>query len=309
MTAIISRAELFGQGYDAHEIRRQVSSGKLVRVHRGYYALPTSTADEQWAIKREAHVRRTQAIVAAAESPVVVSHVSAAVLHGMPVPHRELGRVHLIQPSRSGGRQRQAARRTTAPLSPDDIVEINSMSVTSVHRTLVDLGRTLTPGWAVAALDEALRQARSTPSGLADALSRSGGLPGVGAARRAISAANPRAESVGESLSRVLLEQAGLGPDELQREFPHSTGVDRVDMWWSVGVIGEFDGRGKYLANQRPGMTMDEAVWQEKLREDRLRRLGFIIVRWVWDDLMRRPDEIIARVRSALQAARAGALR
>lgn len=301
---IISRADLIIQGFDPEEIRRQVTTGKLQRVQRGYYARASAVLTEQWAIKREVHLRRIHAVVAAAENPVIVSHVSAAVAHGLPVPYQELDRVHLVQPSRGGGRQRRGVRRTTAPISPQDIVEIDSLSVTSLARTLVDLGRMLSPGWATAAADQAVAQARCSPAMLDDALSRSAGLPGVTAARRAICAVDPRAESVGESLSRVLLSQAGLAPDELQREFPHASGVDRVDMWWSSGVIGEFDGAGKYLANQRSGMNASDAVWLEKQREDRLRAQGYTIVRWTWDELIHRPEEVVARIRAALAARR-----
>ena len=74
------------------------------------------------------------------------------------------------------------------------------------------------------------------------ALDRAGGIPGVRAARRVIGVADERSESPGESLSRWLLVNAGLAPDDLQKEFPHAAGIDRVDFWWDVGVVGEFDG-------------------------------------------------------------------
>jgi hypothetical protein len=51
-------------------------------------------------------------------------------------------------------------------------------------------------------------------------------------------------------------------------------------------VVGEFDGKGKYVqAALRDGMTADEAVYREKLREDRIRALGHGFVRWRWADL------------------------
>ncbi|BCW52811.1 hypothetical protein StoSoilB19_01850 [Arthrobacter sp. StoSoilB19] len=50
--------------------------------------------------------------------------------------------------------------------------------------------------------------------------------------------------------------------------------------------MGEFDGKGKYVqAALRDGMTADEAVYREKLREDRVRALGHGFVRWRWADL------------------------
>jgi hypothetical protein len=52
-------------------------------------------------------------------------------------------------------------------------------------------------------------------------------------------------------------------------------------------VVGEFDGKLKYAvpagaAAQEAG----EVVWREKQREDRLRRVGNRMARWVWADAM-----------------------
>jgi hypothetical protein len=43
-----------------------------------------------------------------------------------------------------------------------------------------------------------------------------------------------------------------------------------------------------------------EALRAEKLRQERLEELGFIVVRWGFADVTERPDLTIARVRSAL---------
>ncbi|MNG34902.1 hypothetical protein D3C84_1215120 [compost metagenome] len=50
--------------------------------------------------------------------------------------------------------------------------------------------------------------------------------------------------------------------------------------------MGEFDGKAKYVeAAVRGKVSAEEAVYREKLREDRIRRLGFGFVRWSWADL------------------------
>lgn len=60
-------------------------------------------------------------------------------------------------------------------------------------------------------------------------------------------------------------------------------------------VLVEFDGALKYADDPRN-------LFEEKRREDALRREGWLVVRLVWDDL-RRPAVVLARVRRALQLA------
>jgi len=58
-------------------------------------------------------------------------------------------------------------------------------------------------------------------------------------------------------------------------------------------VILEFDGALKY------GGTGADALIAEKVREDRLRDLGYEVVRVTWADLAQ-PLELIARIRRAI---------
>ena len=108
---------------------------------------------------------------------------------------------------------------------------------------------------------------------------------GVRAARRAIALLDPLSESPGESLSRVRMAELGIPTPHLQRELRDAYGfVARVDfMWPERGVVGEFDGRSKYGMDGDTRAAADR-LWQEKLREDRIRALGLTVVRWTWDD-------------------------
>lgn len=60
------------------------------------------------------------------------------------------------------------------------------------------------------------------------------------------------------------------------------------DFYWpELGLVGEFDGHGKYLREEMArGRTAAEVVMAEKAREDRLRALGLRVVRWGWADLL-----------------------
>jgi very-short-patch-repair endonuclease len=58
-------------------------------------------------------------------------------------------------------------------------------------------------------------------------------------------------------------------------------------------VVLEADGRMKYRGDE---------LWREKLRQERLERLGYRVIRVLWRDVMYRPTETIARIRRALLA-------
>ena len=97
-----------------------------------------------------------------------------------------------------------------------------------------------------------------------------------------------RSESPGESRSRALMHQLGFAIPDLQVSVRLSGGrVVRPDFHWpGTGVIGEFDGRVKYSrAQDLAGIDANELLYQEKLREDQLRSLGYRMVRWGWTEL------------------------
>ena len=62
-----------------------------------------------------------------------------------------------------------------------------------------------------------------------------------------------------------------------------------------TGLVGEFDGRVKY---NRPS-----ALWDEKLREDLIRRSRYHVVRWVWAELYPDPGVMLDRISRALTEA------
>jgi hypothetical protein len=128
------------------------------------------------------------------------------------------------------------------------------------------------------------------------------GTPGSRAATRAVTFADGRSESVGESRSRVLLHRLGLAPSALQRTIHSASGLflGRADFAWEdERVVGEFDGRVKYGRARRPGHDPADVVFEEKRREDAIRDEDWGVVRWTWSDLV--PGTVVGdRVNRAL---------
>lgn len=234
----------------------------------------------------------------------VVSHGSAAVLHGLPVPAAALDRVHLTRDRDGGGQRRRWVQVHGHHLDPEDVWQVDGLATTSPARTVVDLACGSRLPDAVAVGDAALGQGAEVGDLLA-VLARVGPRRGIATARRAIELLDARSESYGESVSRVLMAGRGLAPTPQVLVYDRRGAfVGRVDFAWpELGVVGEFDGRVKYGRDLAPKQDPTDVLWDEKLREDRLRELGWLVVRWTWADLQH-PDQWLARLVRALERGR-----
>ena len=233
-----------------------------------------------------------------------VPREGAALLHGLPTWTEATSRVHITRNRRGGARRRALVEVHGAPLDPTELTLIDGMQVTSLCRTVLDLGRTLPWEQAVAAGNCALTLGL-TGAELCDGLQRMRGWPGICSARRTVSFLDVRSESAGESVSRVRIHEAGLPAPIPQLEVFDNDGrfVARVDLGWEEQrTVGEFDGKAKYGELLKPGQTPRDAMLAEKRREDLLRDLGWQVVRWPWADLYRR-DVIRDRVLRAFARA------
>jgi len=287
------RADLRASGHVDSELCRALRTGVLQRVRPGaYFAGPTPSRAE------DRHALLVRATAARLAGDAVVSHVSAAVLHGLPVWNVGLDRVHVTRCRSGGGRQGRWRHVHAASIADDERCVVDGVVVTSPARTVVDLARTVGFEEAVVVADAALSTGMVDVPALAAALRRAARRPGAPAARRAVCFADGRSESVGESRSRVALAGAGLPPPTLQYEVRLADGSSaRADFGWpGRRTVGEFDGRAKY-GMARPGEQPGDTVFREKLREDALRAQGLAVVRWTWADLARF-ERVAARIRA-----------
>lgn len=151
--------------------------------------------------------------------------------------------------------------------------------------------------------DDALHRGLVTPTSLAAAVGRPGRRRGTAAALRVLAFADGRAESPGESRSRVAMMPAGQPAPVLRVALHPADGVapGRVDSWWPErGVVGEFDGLVRYGRLLRPGQTAGDGVFVEKVREDALREVTRGVVRSTWSEI-RPSDAVDRRIRRALR--------
>ncbi len=158
-----------------------------------------------------------------------------------------------------------------------EAVERDGVLVTPVARTVIDVARTCSFAAGVSAADHALRLSLLSRDELLLEVTSLGSARGSRRAAAVAEFADGRSESVGESLSRARMYELGLEAPELQVAVADSAGlVGRVDFWWDAArLVGEFDGRQKYrVAGIDDRRAIEERLWAEKVREDRLRAYG-----------------------------------
>jgi hypothetical protein len=286
---------------------RAFNAGQFLRLAEGVF-IPASTwagldADERF-------LARVHAVAKASRSDAIFSHLSAAALWRLPFVGQWPTKPEVVVGSGAIGASRQAYTARHYPIPPAVDV-IDGLSVTPLARTVIDIGRTSPLVTSVAMMDRALaptdrldhgvRAVRLSPQQLFeefDAISTPRGRRRCGIA---IELADGASGSAGESLSRVNMFVAGIPAPILQHSFYDSFGrIGIVDFWWpEFNLIGEFDGRGKYLRESLlNGKSSGQAVLDEKRREDRLRAVGPRVTRWGWDVALQ-PSRLAAHLRAA----------
>lgn len=265
----------------------------LAAIRRGYFR----PEDAELTVEDEHRLRVTT--TAEARSPgLIFSHGSAATLWGAPLLKSDLVDVHAIQPGRP--RRTTAGVRVHPTVVPEEhLVETPSgLLVTSREWTAIQVAASLELPNVLLPLDHLVRaialEAGCCQGAVVDALLAMipARLRGRARAGRNLTLVDIRSGSAGESLSRGQMVLIGVPMPDLQAHFPRpdGSGDDIVDFDWpEVGAFGEFDGKGKYFRNEfRGGRTPEEVLWDQKLREDRVRRQRPRAARWGWDVAMSR---------------------
>lgn len=283
--AVLTARDLTDLGISRQETARLVADGDLERVARGVYGRRLDSPTRETAYRRV--VRGAIALGRRDSAQLVLAGPAAVVMHDLPLLGPTPQVVHVAAPQDGGRKQ----GRLIHPVGSLDAAYVTSVSGVCVARpadAVVDTARLVGVVGAVAAADAALRRGLMTEVELADACARRAGTTGVGRARRAARLATPLSESPGESWSAVVMDTLGLPEPQRQHSVVDDDGrIGRVDFWWpGYRLAGEFDGKVKYGRTNPSGRPPEEVLWDEKVREDRLRRAGVRVVRWTTVELV-----------------------
>ncbi|WP_424346491.1 DUF559 domain-containing protein [Kocuria sp. CH-021] len=293
MSDLKSTAELLDRGLSSHEIRRRVLDGRLERVHPGYFM----DARRYRELSPEQRVLAKQrAFARAAHVTPVFCLASAAVVHGLGL-RRVPSRIHTVSPPERGTHHGYTSVvRHEAVLPASDIEAVEGLRVTTAERTLLDCARLLPFTDAVVLADQAHCVGVSR-SRLEARLPQWAGQRGVRRARSVLAAMDPRAESVGETLTRLLLAESSLPMPRLQWVIEGRSGSYRADFAWPEHrLVLEFDGETKYAG----AATLRTVLRDERRREVEIQELGWRVIRVGWNDVVHRPAATLARIDAAL---------
>jgi hypothetical protein len=278
-------------------LRSLARSGELIRMRQGVYATKRAV---DWAGDDpvRAHALQILAATATAGAEAVASYYSAARLHHLSLltsPSPPTGTVTLTLAKKWNRAKPADVVFHASELPQEHVTKLYNLRVTTVARTVADLARTLPFTDAVVVADSALSQEKTSKPEILQVLEKSKGWPGVRQARRALEFADERAESPLESAARVVFAEAGLEPPELQVTIhgERAQFAARVDfLWRAQKVIAEADGLVKY--NDRKDLL------DERERDHQLREAGYTAVHFTWREIFQTPEEVIARLRTAL---------
>jgi Protein of unknown function (DUF559) len=217
---------------------------------------------------------------------------SAAYLHGVDVlPQDARVWINLPVPGRMRPRRRLAVHRT--PMRPHELDGYGDIPVTIPLRTAFDLGRRLPRTDALVAVD-AMCHRLLTLDQLARHAAERDGWPGIQQLREVILLSDPLAESPMESRTRLLLHDGGAPPVVAQYEVRTASGrlVARLDLAyprWRIGIEYEGDHH-----RDRDQFRSDIA------RHNELREMGWLILHFTADDVLRHPDRLLRQVTAAV---------
>lgn len=263
---LISAQRAYRMGLGADRIAALQRSGILARVAKGWYALEPVGAPER------RHVLAARALVRTFDGRAVASHQSAIVWHGLPVLDWSSRTVHLTRSRDEKSRSRRGLVLHPRPVGWTEV----PLEVVDPATAVVQYGHQSGLESAVVAGDAALHEGLLSIEQLAGAVELAERVPGNAASRAALALFDGRSESPGESRLRVRMTTSGYAVTP-QVTIPGAGGA-RVDLLLDdAPVAAEFDGQGKY--------TDPKDLFREKIREDRIRDLGWEMVRFVWPEL------------------------
>jgi hypothetical protein len=296
---LMTRSQALDCGLASAGIRHLLRTGQLIVVRRGVYA-----DAEVWNVLDE-HVGRprlqTRAALLTMRRGWVASHDSAAHELALQILNPPDPHVHITRPGTTGAWTKFGVKHHLARFGDHQVVEANGLRVLDMARTAVDIAREHGTPYGEIACDSAMR--RGVPrSALEAAVAPMTFWPYSRRARAAVDFADHRAESVLETLGRLLVRSLGLGDVDLQ--FPVRLEDGRV-VWGDIRVgchIFEAHGKLKYLPADRGGFAdrpVTEIVWDEKKRERLLHRQGLGTSSILFEDYWN-PDRraVLARMRA-----------
>jgi len=294
---VFTRRQALDAGLSPDEVRWALTSKRWTVLRRGHYTVTSRLTDHIDDDPAAIHRLFIRAALMHLDCDAVVSHASAALLHGLPV-----GRAVVAVTVTTDRTQRRTAVgvdvRTTRTTDLHREV-VDGIAVTNAARTVIDIARTDPLAEALVVIDAALNQGlvtRDELNTLADDLYR---WPGMTAARTALSHADHRCTDPFHSRCRGLLIEQGIPTPE--SDVVVSVGGASLGtyafVWPSRRTLAALDPVGGSAQDQL------DALRHRRELDDRVRSHGYEVVSFALDEITARPDRVSLRIRSAFDRA------
>jgi hypothetical protein len=226
---IVAIWHLLELGFTHEALRRMVVAGRLHPLHRGVYAVGHRSIPPRG---------RVLAGVYAYGRDAVASHLTAAWVHEL---RRGRGEVHVTVVARQRKRRAGTRVHTVRSLHDEDVTVAEGIPVTSVARTLTDLGASLSQQQLRRTFEEADRRGVLDAAAVHRACERGRGRKGVRNARVALADYRPDSPKTRSDLEVEFLEfcRAHGIPEPSVNVWVEGQEVDMA--WLDRGVVVELD--------------------------------------------------------------------
>lgn len=257
---------------------RDTVKGLFRRVRNGIYVAADDVVELR---NEELHLIAMRALASSAKRPVVFSHWSAAVARDDAVIGNHLSKPH-ITVEEPGDRYFERVVSHVFDLREEEIEEVGGLLVVTRGRAVVDIAAAGTFTEGVVTADAALASGLSREL-LERAVDLAGPRRSWRKVTRVVEFADGDSGSAGESVSRVTMDELGLRPVLQHRLYDRQGLIGKGDFYFPEDdVIGEFDGLIKFLDPRFAPQGAGRKAYDEKVREDRGRRVTRGWGRWGW---------------------------
>jgi len=286
---VVSDKQLTALGMPVRSISRRVAAGELERILPRAYVVPT--VPPCWE-------QRVIAALLWAGDDAAASHLTAAALLGL--TERKPGVIEVSTTRKSRSPAPWLRVHHCESWARGERRRTRGLWVTTPEHTLLQLGATISTNALEEALECAIRSGLTTFERVHAHLHRNSrpGRRGCKSLRMLLETRGRRAatESAFETKLAALLRKARLPLSELQYEVSHQGRfVGRVDFAYPEAKVAiEADGWAHHFGRQ---------AWQrDSRRGNDLLTAGWKVLRFTYEDLEQRPDEVVTKIREALDA-------
>jgi very-short-patch-repair endonuclease len=281
---IVSRRQLLRAGASAGGMARRINAGLLEPMHAGVYRVR--------GVKGRLGYEMA-AVLACGGAGVAMSHAWAAgVLSLLPQPAPPLP-VSVLVEGRAPVRRGVQVHRVPA-LLPEDVALVDGVPVTTIARVLLDLARVQGAAEVERLAARALREDLVTDRELEAAIRRHPQHRGARLLQSVVTGEAPPVFTRSKAEQRLLelLRRSGL-PLPAMNVRVHGYEVDCY--WRAQRLVVEVDGRQYHSSRQ--------AFEMDRRRDRTLAVAGLLVLRVTWQDLHRRPEQLLVEITRALHRA------